>query len=204
MKAWPCPYDPGFLAPADFVAPSSRPSGGPRRRPAVAANAAAGRSLVASAPGSRHGRQPSPPSIESKPRMGRHREGDIGAVFVATGIAAKAPVALFGLGKLEKSREGGLSTKTFWVAPRDRDLGLTPPGYVLLPLRGSGHPRAAKRDKSRMIQQPSQGRLFITPGRASVPAGPGQSFASAGRDDRPTSRGACPMAPFAGAPSHWL
>jgi hypothetical protein len=51
MKIWPCPYDPGCLAPAGFVAPSLRASGGPRRRPAVAANAAAGRSLAAPAPG---------------------------------------------------------------------------------------------------------------------------------------------------------
>jgi hypothetical protein len=153
MKSWPSVCDSGFLAQAGFVALILRPSGGPRRRPAVAANAAVGSSLVASAPGSRHGRQPSPPSMESKPRTGRHREGDIGAVFVATGIALKARVARFGLEKLEKRREGGLSRKTFWVALRDTNLGLTPPGYILLPLRGSEHPRAAKRDKSRMIQQ---------------------------------------------------
>jgi hypothetical protein len=91
-------------------------------------------------------------------------------VFVATGIAAKAPVALFGLRKLAKRREGELSTKTFGVALRDTDLGLTRPGYVLSPLRGSAHPRAAKRDKCRMIQQPCQGRLFITPGSPSQAA----------------------------------
>jgi hypothetical protein len=123
-----------------------------------------------SAPGSRHGRQPSPPSIESKPRKGRHREGDIAAVFVATGIAAMAPVALFGLGKLEKRRRvvnedvlGG-AARHGPGADAARLTSVAPSGLGTPARRqaGLGNPRAAKRGKSRMIPQPCQGRLFIT------------------------------------------
>ena len=87
---------------------------------AIAANAAEGRSLVASAPGFRCGHEGFFPwaELDGSPQRRRHRDKVVWAV------------ARSGLGN------GRVSTKAVSMAQRDTDLGLTPRGYGLLPLRG--------------------------------------------------------------------